>query len=112
MRFSTKRHMYTPIFFLYLMLIQTNKKIQQNTHQRFGNKDGKKKDECLEQSTSNPTLSNIRHGQTSYTGSRSSMVIRHAGHFLHLSEQSLQRKQMAQRQYIMNRLWPDRLFKL
>ena len=72
----------------------------------------KKKDECLEQSTSNPTLSNIRHGQTSYTGSRSSMVIRHAGHFLHLSEQSLQRKQMAQRQYIMNRLWPDRLFKL
>lgn len=37
-----KRHMYRPIF-LYLMLIQTNKKIQQNTHQRFGNKDGKKK---------------------------------------------------------------------
>lgn len=42
MRFSTRRHMYTPIF-LYLMLIQTNKKIQPKHIKSLGTQYGKER---------------------------------------------------------------------
>lgn len=87
---SAKSYVYAYNFIL--NADQTNKKIQQ-THT---SKVKKKKEGLFGASQPQILLSNmgakVRQSHTSYTGSRSSIAIRHIGHFVHLSEQILQQQ--------------------